>query len=342
MTIIRLIGVGAMLSLFACAPTEGRVTTDTARVYFSDESPERDLVALPARRSREGDTERTTSPAAGGAFFTEYERVERDDALAAVISFQLIQATLHGPVDPRLGPIAEALNEVSRFRGFQLIHAGQSTAVEQRGKSIELEAQGSHTPYLLSLEAQDIRGDSSLELSVRLTRHGSTLVSTNVVVRAGKTVIFGRLDPPGDKTASSALMLAVKPATIGLRSRLGSKAPDVDFDVRFRSEELARAEALVSLCPPSKESLRGGQYGPLRGGFINEISPATACLAMHEYHRQYRQGRITEEQFVKASRELEGVLARSQLMSRPPAGKAARGETSPRAAIKTRTPPPST
>jgi hypothetical protein len=344
----RVTGLAIVLLLAACDRDSERVDSTIQYVAVAEPDsrarPPRaaSTTPQPARRSTARGVEQATVSTQADHPDSPHEWV-RHEPLAAIVDFQLFQATLDGPVDRRLTAVAEALDEVSRFRGFQLLNVGHSTAIEGMGVTVELERPGDQAPFTLSLEATDIRGDSTVELSVRLTRRGSTLVSTNVVVPAGKTVIFGRLHPPMPSTARSALMLAVKPATIGSLSTISgheSTAPDFRHLVPTRASEsvggFSRERSLASRCPSSKAALLDGEYGPLRGGDIREISPATACLALQGYETRYRRGLMTEEEYLKAARELEEVLSRADFMSAAPSG--ASGKT-PSRTSKTRPPP---
>jgi hypothetical protein len=131
------------------------------------------------------------------------------------LHFQLIRATEAGEVGAGLEHMADALGEVLRFKGYQLMSEAVVSASE-RG-IVEQSVDGGGVPLQLGVRVADVRGygnDGSVELNLELRRATGTLLATNVVVPVGQTVVLGTAYPEAN---GSALILTV-------RGELGSQA----------------------------------------------------------------------------------------------------------------------
>jgi hypothetical protein len=170
----------------------------------------------------------------------------RDASPANVaLHFQLIRATPGGEVGPGLDRIAEALGELLRFNGYQLMSEALVSASE-RGV-VEQTLDGGGMPLQLGVRINDLRGsdnNGSAELAVELRRpSGGSVLVTNVVVPMGQTVVLGSAYPGSD---GNALILTVR-GEMGsqrLRSARGRR-PDREGDHADHADAVEAAAAAV-------------------------------------------------------------------------------------------------
>jgi hypothetical protein len=124
------------------------------------------------------------------------------------LHFQLIRATEVGEVGAGLEHMADALGELLRFKGYELMSEAVVSAAE-RG-IVEQAVDGGGVPLQLGVRVADVRGygnSGSVELNLELRRSGGTLLATNVVVPVGQTVVLGTAYPEAN---GSALILTVR------------------------------------------------------------------------------------------------------------------------------------
>ena len=169
----------------------------------------------------------------------------RDASPANVaLKFQLIRATQAGEVGPGLERIADALGELLRFKGYELMSEAVVSASE-RGM-VEQSLDGGGMPLQLGVRINDVRGyegDGSVELTVELRRPGGALLSTNVVVPMEQTVVLGSAYPGNN---GNALILTVR-GEMGsqkLRSASRSRRSEREAEVELlRAEQALKAAA---------------------------------------------------------------------------------------------------
>ncbi len=146
----------------------------------------------------------------------------RDASPTAVsLHFQLIRATDAGAVDVGLERMADALGDVLRFKGYQLMSEAVVSGTE-RGM-VQQSLDGGGIPLQLSARVSDVRGmdrSGSVELDVDLRQSGGALLATNVVVPVGQTVVLGTAYPASD---GSALILTVRGEMGSQRVRSSSR-----------------------------------------------------------------------------------------------------------------------
>lgn len=127
---------------------------------------------------------------------------------AVALHFQLIRATDAGGVGEGLDRVAEALGELLRFKGYELMSEAVVSASE-RGM-VEQSLNGGGIPLQLGVQITDVRGsdnNGSVELQVDLRQSGGQLLATSVVVPMGQTVMLGTAYPGN---TGSALILTVR------------------------------------------------------------------------------------------------------------------------------------
>ena len=159
----------------------------------------------------------------------------RDASPANVaLHFQLIRATPAGEVGPGLDRLAEALGELLRFNGYELLSEAVVSASE-RGV-VEQSLDGGGMPLQLGVRIDDLRGsdnNGSAELSVELRRAAGSgqVLATSVVVPMGQTVVLGSAYPGSD---GNALILTVRgemgSQRIRSASRRGSRRVEPQLD----------------------------------------------------------------------------------------------------------------
>ena len=244
----------------------------------------------------------------------------------AVLHFQLIQGTQDGPVDEPLVPIAAALRDVVRFRGFELIGSATLSATEGNGEDENLEMVDGHEQYVVGVEVTDIRAsntrDGSVELSVRLRRDGrSTMLTTNVVIPIGKSVVLGRTHP--DDT-DEAVLLVVRPeldvaepsrrSGREVRVRVGSHPPEATHDVVHPEQHrdiavhqlaLHKAQEAVERATQSlRAGCPGGQGCRREEEQLRAARRALIDLTLDPLRSQFQAGVLTREQYEERRLEL--------------------------------------
>ena len=263
----------------------------------------------------------------------------------AVLHFQLIQGTQSGPVDEKLVPIAAALREVGRFRGFELMGQATMSATEGDSERDELEMTNGHEQYIVGFDVTDIRAsnteDGSVELTVRLRRENKSdnMITTNVVVPVGKSVILGRTHP--DDT-DRAVLLVVRPE-LDVAEPSGKdhivelrEIPKVDMHVEVleahegelaahkvemakAAVEAARAAVSARLAESLRADCPGGRGCRRQQEQLREARQALIELAMQQLRLELEAGRLTPEQYEKAKRAVqENELAIPTPASTPP------------------------
>jgi hypothetical protein len=177
----------------------------------------------------------------------------RDASPSSVaLHFQLIRATESGGIGEGLDRVAEALGELLRFRGYELLSEAVVSASE-RGM-VEQSLDGGGIPLQLSVHVADVRGSDnrgSVELKVDLRRPGGQLLATNVVVPMGQTVMLGTAYPG---TSEGALILTVR-GEMGSellrksspRRRVGVDVGIDEAQIRAHVEEAVAAEAAIGV-----------------------------------------------------------------------------------------------
>jgi len=190
----------------------------------------------------------------------------RDASPANVaLHFQLIRATDAGEVAPGLERIADALGELLRFKGYELMSEAVVSASE-RGM-VEQSLDGGGIPLQLGVRINDVRGyehDGSVELTVELRRPGGPLLATNVVVPMEQTVVLGSAYPGSN---GNALILTV-------RGEMGSQNLRTS-NRRRRSEREAEVELLRA-----EDALEAAAVGAAAEAELRKMH-ATPAIAPH-------------------------------------------------------------
>jgi hypothetical protein len=159
----------------------------------------------------------------------------RDASPANVtLRFQLIRATEAGEVGAGLERLANALGELLRFRGYQLMSEAVVSAAERGTVEQSLDIGG--MPLQLGVDVRDVRrsgGSGSVELEVELRRPGGRLLMTNVVVPVGQTVVLGSASPGAD---GSALILTVQ-GEMGTQSLRASRTRRSGTDEAYMRDD---------------------------------------------------------------------------------------------------------
>ena len=169
----------------------------------------------------------------------------RDASPANVaLQFQLIRATEAGPVGPGLERIADALGELLRFRGYELMSEAVVSASE-RGM-VEQSLDGGGIPLQLGVRINDVRGyehDGSVELTVELRRPGGPLLATNVVVPMEQTVVLGSAYPGSN---GNALILTVRGEMGSQKLRSSNRTRRSEREVELLKEQVEAVEAEIA------------------------------------------------------------------------------------------------
>ena len=151
------------------------------------------------------------------------------DASPANISlhFQVIRATDAGVVEAGLERIAGVLNEMLRYEGYALMTEAVVSGSERATTTQTLDGGG--VPLELGVRVADVRGtgrNGSVELDVDLSRPQGRLLSTNVVIPVGETVVLGTAYP-GE--IGSALILTVRGEMGAQKLRARAQPTRVDY-----------------------------------------------------------------------------------------------------------------
>ena len=219
------------LDYLTAAQAEGLVRpylSRNGRVSFSGEAP----AALTVRDRREN-VRRIRSVIS-----------QRDASPRGVsLHFQVVRATEAGPVDPALHKIADALRELLRFEGYELLAQTMVSASERR--VVEQNIGVGDMPLHLAVRINDVVGESGVDLQVDLRRAGSgSLLATNVVVPMGQTVVLGSAYPGA---RGEALILTVRGERGAARLRTTSRrgAAEADIAAEAHAAAAAHAEAMA-------------------------------------------------------------------------------------------------
>ena len=190
------------------------------------------------------------------------------DASPANISlhFQVIRATDAGAVDAGLERIAGALNEMLRYEGYSLLTEAVVSGSERATTTQTLDGGG--VPMELAVRVADVRGtgrNGSVELDVDLSRPQGRMLSTNVVIPVGETVVLGTAFP-GE--IGSALILTVRGEMGAQRIRTRGQPTRVDHVQPYmRDTPRAATGAAVGAgigheAPPRGVPVRAGTRTP--------------------------------------------------------------------------------
>ena len=183
------------------------------------------------------------------------------DASPANISlhFQVIRATDVGGVEAGLERIAGALTEMLRYEGYALLTEAVVSGSERATTTQTLDGGG--VPLELGVRVADVRGTSrngSVELDVDLSRPQGRLLSTNVVIPVGETVVLGTAFP-GEMGSALILTVRGEMGTQRVRTTSRSKQP---ITVDMIDHEVAPARAHAG--PVSGAAVGAG--GRIEGG----------------------------------------------------------------------------
>lgn len=179
---------------------------------------------------------------------------ERDASPRNVsLHFQVVRATEAGAVDPELARVGNALRELLRFEGYELVSQAVVSASERR--VVEQSLSGGAFPLQLGVRINDIVGGSgSVDMQVDLRRPGyPSLLATNVVVPMGQTVVLGSAYPGA---ASEALILTVRGELGSTKLRTSSRRTHEDVDAaEVRAEVAAQAAAEAEMLAREQAAL---------------------------------------------------------------------------------------
>jgi hypothetical protein len=308
---IALFGLAAFSGAAGCHPTERMEDAVIRFDQVSERDAERWVVPLLSDRGK------VSYIGDGRVRVIDYHRnvlrvrealARADESpFAVTLGFGLILASEHGPVDVPVLEVADALRDLVRFEGFQLI--GERSLTASEGRAIEGRmvmargTTGKGTPYgfpnseyllgrsdqyIVSAEVEDIRATNarpgSVELTVRLRReHGGTLFNSNVVVPIGQTVVLGRSHPDGP---DQAVLLTVRPelqASLPSRVRTGARRPTPSPPPRAGAREWTptpshdfelQADTPASRHTPLRDSLTSGATPKATPSRARGIRPA--------------------------------------------------------------------
>jgi hypothetical protein len=134
--------------------------------------------------------------------------------------FQLIQANGAEAVDPRIRDVEQALRELFRFEGYELVAETQLGAVVGSGSTQVFGHEG--VQYAITAHIQNVRekaGAGAVELHVELMSDQiGRAMTTAMTVPVGRTVVLGSTQPDPERAA---LILTVRPELVTL-SEAGS------------------------------------------------------------------------------------------------------------------------
>jgi hypothetical protein len=151
------------------------------------------------------------------------EVIAQADAVpeTVMLHFQVVRAREDGARDPALRSVASALDGLLRFNGYELM--GETVVSVSEERSVEQRVRTSDSPLHLAVKLQDVRtrrgkpGEGSVDVSVALRGPGgASLLSTNVIIPLGQTVVVGSAYPGA---AGEALILAVRPEIVSRNLR---------------------------------------------------------------------------------------------------------------------------
>jgi hypothetical protein len=256
MTASRLLtGAVAILALSACFPDRalevrtisldhltGAQAAELSAPYLSKEGTvfrSKEMLNAITVRDHERNVERIRSMLSS-----------RDASPASVaLHFQLIRASETGTVGAGLERMADALDDLLRFRGYELLSEAVVSATE-RG-TVEQSLDGGDMPVQLGVRISDVSGyeqDGSVEMEVELRRAGGQLLKTNVVVPVGQTIVLGSAYPGSNEKA---LILTVRgemgSQTVRSASRRRSRGQEAAFEVEAVEAAKAAEEAVEAV-----------------------------------------------------------------------------------------------
>lgn len=125
------------------------------------------------------------------------------------LRFRVIEADGFATDSALAGPVLDALNRAFRFHGYRQLAEGL-TVVSEFGRIEQVLSGGGHT-FMLQGTVEEVVADSaggSVGLSVAVRREDVDLISTQVTIPVGKTVVLGTAKPGSD---SGAYILTVEP-----------------------------------------------------------------------------------------------------------------------------------
>ena len=182
------------------------------------------------------------------------------------LHFQVVRATPAGGIDPALAKVGGALRELLRFEGYELVAQTVVSASERR--VVEQSINAGAMPLQLGVRINDVVGGSgSVDMEVDLRRVGhSSLLTTNVVVPMGQTVVLGSAYPGVE---GEALILTVRGERGSTRLRTSSRRSDRDAHVEAAehvdaAEHAEHAEAAAEARAAHAGGVAVGQGVPLR------------------------------------------------------------------------------
>lgn len=123
------------------------------------------------------------------------------------LQFQVVRATAKGSIDPALETVGNALRELLRFEGYQLVAQTVVTASERRVVEQSIQSEAGDLGLQLGVRINDVV-DGGVDLEVELRRPGqASLLKTNVVLPMEQTVVLGSAYPGSN---GDALILTVR------------------------------------------------------------------------------------------------------------------------------------
>jgi hypothetical protein len=220
--------------------------------------------------------------------------LERRDASPQNVSlhFQVVRATEVGSIDPALAKVGTALRELLRFEGYDLVAQTVVTAAE-RGV-VEQSVDVGALALQLGVRINDVlgsRSNGSVDMNVELRRAGAgALLSTNVVVPMGQTVVLGSAYPG---SGGDALILTVRGEMGSTRLRTTSRdrhgdahaeaeiaAEAAHAEAEFAAEvaahaEMVRSEAEAMEALRTEELIKEVQRATTRAAEVRVVVPPT-------------------------------------------------------------------
>jgi hypothetical protein len=246
---------------------------------------------------------------------------EERSPFTANLRFGLILASDQGAVDANLVDVAAALRELVRFQGFQLIGERVLSATEGDDADGRMTMTPGNDQYIVSMEVEDIRAnnsrDGSVELTVRLRRENrDNMISTNVVVPVGQTVVLGRAHPDGPERA---VLLTVRPelgvAPPSARVRTGQRQPGRTADPSVVVDTVHSGHVIEGVHVDPRVQV--GQAGPLMRDEIQlraarEALNTTLLAAVAQLDALYREALISRPEYERGLREAGLTAAAAQ------------------------------
>ncbi len=152
------------------------------------------------------------------------------------LQFQVVRATAKGSIDPALESVGNALRELLRFEGYQLVAQTVVSASERRVVEQSIQSEAGDLGLQLGVRINDVV-DGGVDLEVELRRPGhASLLKTNVVLPMEQTVVLGSAYPG---SGGDALILTVRGEMGSTELRTSRRRSREDR----HAETAARAEA---------------------------------------------------------------------------------------------------